>query len=245
MANATLDGVALVTGGARRIGAAICEALATAGATVVVHAHRSTADAESLATRLGGHVVAGDLAKPAVAEGLVQQAAAAAGAPVRYVVNNASRFPQHRLADATYDDLDAMMRLHAWAPLAISRAAAGQGANAVVNLVDTRIAGHDPRHMPYLLSKQALWHLTRTLARELAPMRVNAVAPGPILAPTAPDGAAAAPDATAELQAAVGSTLLARVGRPDEVAHAVRFLLENEYITGDTVFVDGGRHARY
>ncbi len=238
---ARLDGPVLVTGGAKRVGAAVCRELAAAGATVVVHAHGSVAEAEALADALGGAVVTGDLSDPDAVAGLLDAASEAAGAPVRYVVNNASAFPRQRLAQTTYDDLDAMMRLHAWAPLALARDLARAGddtaGRAVVNLLDTRVTSHDPDHFPYHVSKQALWNLTRTLARELAPVRINGVAPGPILPPT--DGSG-----DTELQAAVDATVLGRMGRPEEVAHAVRFLLEAQYVTGDVVFVDGGRHLR-
>lgn len=228
-----LDGPVLVTGGAKRIGAVICRALAARGASVVVHARASVSEAEALAKEIGGAVVVGDLADPDAAEGIVDAAAAAAGGPIQYVVNNASAFPKTRLKDASYEDVDVMMRLHAWAPLAITRAASAQGAQAVVNILDTRVTSHDPAHMPYLLSKQALLQLTRTLARELAPMRVNGVAPGPIL--EADDG---------DLDAAIRATILGRQGSPEDVAHAVAFMLEAEYTTGDVVFVDGGRHLR-
>lgn len=227
-----LDGVALVTGGAKRIGAAICRELAAAGATVVVHAHASIAEAEALARELGGAVVVGDLADESVAEGLLVAAAAAAGAPVRYVVHNASRFPRERLVDAGHGSLDAMMRLHAWAPLIINRQLP-TGA-AAVHMLDARMTDHDPVHGPYMLSKQVSWNLVKTLARELAPVRINGVAPGPILEPT--DGSGS------DLGAAIDATLLGRAGTPEEVARAVRFMLEAEYTTGDVVFVDGGRH---
>lgn len=228
---------ALVTGGAKRIGAAVGTALAGAGCRVAVHANTSLDEAEDLADRIGGVAVQADLQDPQAAQSLVSRAAEALGGPVTYLVNNASAFPRTRLQDATYEDLDAMMRLHAWAPLALTRSLAAQGGEAAVNLLDTRITSHDPTHMPYHLSKQALAALTRTLARELAPMRVSGVAPGPVLEPT--DGS----DGSRH-QAAIDATLLGRAGRPEEVASAVRFLLQAEYITGDILYVDGGRHLR-
>lgn len=228
---------ALVTGGAKRIGAAISAALAEAGCRVAVHAHTSMEEAQALADRIGGVAVQADLSDPEQADGFVAAAAKALGAPVRYLVNNASAFPRTRLEAARYDDLDAMMRLHAWAPLALTRALPDQGGEAVVNLLDTRVVSHDPEHLPYHLSKQALTALTRTLAREMAPLRVNGVAPGPILEST--DGS----DGSRH-QAAIDATLLGRAGTPEEVADAVRFLLTAEYITGDVLFVDGGRHLK-
>jgi pteridine reductase len=241
----TLAGrTALVTGGAKRIGAEISVALAAAGCRVAVHAHSSLAAAEHLAKRIGGVAVHADLADPDAAERLLADAGRALDARVDLVVNSASAFAPGRLGGLTYDDFDAMMRLHAWAPLALARAAAKQDAAAVVNLLDTRIASHDPQHFAYLTSKQTLAALTRTLARELAPMRVNGVAPGPILAPNEPDGSGGNEAAERAMQAAIKATVLGRAGTPAEVAHAVRFLCEAEYVTGQVVFVDGGRHVR-
>lgn len=229
------DKTVLVTGGAKRIGRAICQHLADLGATVVVHANTSMSDARALAKELGGHAVQADLGDPAQAEALLSEAQDAAGS-IDHVVHNASTFQRATVADATAADLDAMMHLHAWAPWAIDRQAAALGATSVVHVLDTRITAQDPHHVAYLLSKQALAHLTRTLAVALAPMRVNGVAPGPILEPN--DGSGGS------LDAAVDATVLGRPGSPEEVAAAVAFMLDAPYTTGDVLFVDGGRHLR-
>ncbi len=233
---------ALVTGGAKRIGRAICETLADAGCPVIVHYGTSEAEAEATANDLRDRgveawTVRANLLEIKEAESLVGAAAEAAGRPIDLLVNNASAFPQQKWATATYGDVDHMMRIHAWAPFAATRALAAQGGKAVVNLLDTRITADDPAHGPYLLSKQALWHMTQDMARQFAPVRVNGVAPGPILTPT--DGSG-----DASMQAAIEATVLGRMGTPHEIAHAVRFLLEADYVTGDVVFVDGGRHLR-
>jgi pteridine reductase len=234
---------ALVTGGAHRIGREIVETLAASGCNVVIHYSRSEDDARNLARTLSLdasstaphiHTVQADLSDPAAAEALISNATTSCGASIDFVINNASAFPEQTWTDTTYDQLDAMMRLHAWAPLAIMRAAASQGATAAVNLLDTRMVSSDARHAPYMLSKQALWHLTRDMARTLAPMRVNGIAPGPILPPTG--------GSDADLESARKATILQQVGSPEGIAHAARFLLENEFVTGDVIFVDGGRH---
>lgn len=231
----------LVTGGAKRIGRAICEDLSGAGCHVIVHHGFSKDAAQELVDTIQDHGrqawrIHADLSDPGAAEGLVAEAAALAGRPIDLLVNNASAFPKQPWNTATYPDMDAMMRIHAWAPFALGRALAAQGGRAVVNLLDTRIVADDPMHAPYLLSKQALWHLTQDMARTFAPMRVNGVAPGPILPPTG--------GTMDDFEAARQATVLGSVGSAQGVAHAVRFLLENEYVTGDTVFVDGGRHLQ-
>ncbi len=233
---------ALVTGGAKRIGRAICKELAEAGCHVVVHYSTSEADARELAEALDRRhaidtgLVQCDLHDVEATEQLIDAASDAIGGPIDLLVNNASSFPPQRWENATYADLDAMMRIHAWAPFALGRALHAQGGMAVVNLTDTRVVADDPAHGPYLLSKQALANLTQEMARRFAPMRVNAVAPGPILPPTG--------GTDQDFEAARNATVLGRTGSAQGIAHAVRFLLQNEFITGDTVFVDGGRHLR-
>lgn len=234
-----LEGTVLVTGAAKRIGAAIALDLAEQGLDVVVHHNTSAEAAAATASAIEAlgrtaWTVGADLGSPDAAESLIQRAEAEAGRPVDYVVNNASAFPRIALPSMTYHDVDTMMRLHAYAPLAIARAA--KHAKAIVNLLDTRITSHDPHHFPYLMSKQMMAELTRSLAKELAPVRVNGVAPGPILPST--DGS------DEGLEPAVAATVLGRAGLPTEIAHAVRFMLEAEYVTGNVVFVDGGRHLR-
>lgn len=243
----SLEGrTALVTGGAKRIGRAISLALASSGADVVVHygSSRAEADATAAGCRDAGvqaWTVEADLADPEQAGRLYADAQGIAGSAPDLLVNNASAFPERRFTEAAAPDLDAMMHLHAWAPWTLMRnlAAALHGGRdgAVVNLLDTRIASQDPLHLPYWVSKQALGHLTRAAALELAPaVRVNAVAPGPILPPPGKD--------EAHMQRAKEAVPMARLGTPEEVADAVRFLLEADYVTGHTLFVDGGRHLR-
>jgi NAD(P)-dependent dehydrogenase (short-subunit alcohol dehydrogenase family) len=236
-------GTALVTGGGKRIGAAIVMDLAEHGYDVVIHHNVSAEEAEAtaeLVRTLGrkAWTIQADLGNPDEADALLPAARKLAKTSIDYVVNNASAFQRIGLPAMTYHDVDTMMRLHAYAPLTIARSAYPE-AKAVVNLLDTRITSHDPDHFPYLLSKQTLSALTASLAKELSPMRINGVAPGPILPPT--DGDEAPDDA---LRRGIKATVMQRAGRPDEVASAVRFMLEAEYVTGDVLFVDGGRHLR-
>lgn len=231
---------ALVTGGARRIGRAIALALARAGFDVVIHFSTSREDAVDAANEvreLGQEawIVQEDLRNPKFADKLLEKARAECGRPIHVLVNNASTFPMMRAEETGWADLSEMMRLHAYAPLTLARQLAAQGGDAVVNIIDTRAESLDLAHFPYWLSKRTLADLTAALAVELAPVRVNAVSPGPILPPE---------DAPERLQAGIEATVLGRAGTPEEVAAAVLHLVGAEYTTGQTLFVDGGRHLR-
>ena len=234
--------VALVTGGARRIGRAIVERLAGSGATVVIHHRRSVAEATALARALGAqgcpaHTLRADLQVPAEVEALLPQAEALAG-PVDILVNSASIYPAGDLASLTLADLEVNFQVNAFAPLFLARALAARGrAGHVVNLLDTRIVRHDRHHVAYQLSKKLLHHLTAVLALELAPaVAVNAVAPGAALPPAGED--------EAYLARLALTTPLQRSGGVDEVAAAVLFLVQTHMITGQVIFVDGGGHLR-
>lgn len=233
---------ALITGGARRLGRCMGLALARAGAHVVVHYHRSREDAEATveairAAGVNAWLLAADLADPVAAAGCVGRASELAG-PIDILVNNASVFEPSRLLSLTGDDLLGNVRLHALAPLELARAfAAQQREGAILNLLDARIAGTDPEHAAYHLSKQMLYALTRSLALELAPsVRVNGIAPGLVLAPEGED--------TAYLEARAHSLPLRRHGTPDDVADAALYLLRSDFVTGQVIFVDGGYHVR-
>ena len=235
----------LVTGAARRIGRAIALRLADAGADVVVHCFRSRADAEQTATdiRVAGRnawIVEADLSNATEAEGLVAKAGDVAGC-LHGLVNAAAVYPSSTLATLTSGGLLSTMALNAYAPFAATRAlavlSAADGVNrAVVNIADARIVGGDHEHIGYHLSKRTLATITQLAAREYAPrVRVNAVAPGLVLAP---DGV----DAEAWLRRRVANTPLGAMGTPLDVADAVLYLLTAPFVTGQMLFVDGGRH---
>jgi len=235
--------VALVTGGALRLGRAIAEGLAADGADVVIHYGASSEAAEGLAEQLrarGGRafIVQADLAVGQEVEGLVQRAVALAGR-MDLLVNNASVFPPGDLAALRPSELTQNLQVNAWAPLMLSRELAGFGRPAqVVNLLDARIASSaDPDHVAYYLSKRMLADLTRLLALELAPgIRVNGVAPGAVLAP-----ADAAPG---YLEGLAAGLPLRRTGGSADIVRAVRFLVQSPFVTGQVIFVDGGQHLK-
>ncbi len=235
--------MALVTGAGKRLGKAIALGLAAEGAGVVIHYHSSADAAESVAAGIrasGGRAwtVRGDLADPAAVERILADAMDRAG-PIDLLVNSAGIFPESTLESVTFDDFAASARVNAWAPLALSRAFAraldGRGGR-VVNLVDTRVDGHDPGHIGYILSKHVLAAATTILARELAPrVTVNAVSPGAVLPPV--DGA------DHDYLARIGQTLpLKREGSAADIVDTVLFLLKAPFITGETIHVDGGAH---
>ncbi|MFP4057027.1 MAG: SDR family oxidoreductase [Candidatus Brocadiia bacterium] len=233
---------ALVTGGARRIGRAVCLALAGEGARLVVHYGTSGDEAEALAASLredGGQAstVQADLSDPAQAQGLFARAVELAG-PIDILVNNAAIFPPSRLPDFSAQELGRNVQINAMAPLQLGRALAAQGRQgAIVNFLDTRITSYDARHAAYHLSKRMLFTLTRMMALEFAPaVRVNAVAPGVILPPPGQD--------ESYLEGMAETNPLRRIGSPELIADAVLFLLRSGFVTGQVLYVDGGRHMR-
>jgi len=234
---------ALITGAADRLGRATALALAAAGADIVIHYHRSRRKAEATAaeiSRLGrkAWTVKADLADDAQARKLVAHAVKLARGPLDILVNSASIFPICRLADMTSEDLALNMQVNALSPLALARDFAAQDKPGdIINFLDCRIGDYDPAHVAYLLSKQALAGLTRMMALEFAPrIRVNAVAPGLILPP---------PGQSQEyLERLVSTNPLKRHGNPADITEAVLFLLRSPFVTGQVIYIDGGRHLR-
>lgn len=234
---------ALITGGARRVGAAIARALARERYAVVVHANRSRDAAEQLAREIkdgGGRagVVVGDLADECAVAGLVP--AASAFGPLTLLVNNAAEFEPDDIVTLQRARFARTMAVNLAAPLFLTQAFAAQAPEgaSVVNVLDQRVLKPTPRFVSYTLSKTALHAATTTLAQALAPrMRVNAVAPGPTL-----PSPRQSPDAFA---AQVATLPLQRGPRPEDVAAAVVYLAGATAVTGVTIAVDGGQHLAW
>lgn len=234
--------VAIVTGSARRIGAAIVEALHRRGLDVIIHYRRSADEAERLAAALNteransARAVALDLVDPAAPGRLIERTLTAYGR-IDVLVNNASTFyatPIERADAQAWDDL---MISNLRAPFFLSRACAPHLARrrgAIVNLVDIHALVPLSGHPIYCQAKAGLVMQTRSLAKELAPaVRVNGVAPGAILWPAS---------AAAEPEDILARVPLSHAGRPEDIAGAVAFLaLDAPYITGQILAVDGGR----
>jgi len=241
--------VALVTGGARRIGAAIVRRLHAEGFDIALHFHASSAEATALAGELESRRRGSTLllqTELSDFDRLPELIAATIGRFGRLdaLVNNASAFFPTALGESTPAQWDALFAANARAPFFLSQAAAPHlraTRGAIVNLTD--IYGERPlrAHAIYGMSKAALLQMTRALALELAPdVRVNAVSPGAILWPEA-SGTGAGKDDAAK-QAMLARTPLGRTGTPEEIAGAVRWLLcEATYTTGQVIRVDGGR----
>ena len=233
---------ALVTGGARRLGRATALALAGCGADVVVHYCTSADEAGETAEaiRAAGRrawVVQADLSDTNAADALGARAVEAAGG-IDILVNNASPFPASRVLGFTAADLAESVQVGAMAPLQLARAlAVGGRASDIVNFLDCRIVDYDRAHAAYHLAKRMLFSITRMLALELAPrVRVNAVAPGLILPPPGAD--------ESYLAAHAHTNPLERHGEARDVTGAVLFLLRSGFITGQVIYVDGGRHMK-
>jgi len=236
---------ALVTGASRRVGRSIATALAEAGSNIIVHYNRSEAAAAAAVDRLQNSgvqaaSVQGALDDPVQLERMWRRSLELAPeGRISLLVNNASIFPSDTVATLTPEHLEQSLSVNAVAPLRLIRLFAAQRhlerehAGCVVNLLDSRMGGYMRKHVSYVLSKRALFSLTRMLALELAPrIRVNAVAPGMILPPDS-----GSPE---ELERLAARAPLGRWGEPEDVANAVVFLARNDYLTGQVLYVDGG-----
>ncbi|HPF73279.1 MAG TPA: pteridine reductase [Xanthomonadaceae bacterium] len=236
--------VALITGAARRIGAAIVETLHEAGYNVAIHYRASASDAEILAAKLESRragstlLLPADLADTSGLAGLVEKTLARFDS-LDALVNNASGFRPTPVGDITEADWDELFAANAKAPLFLSQAAAPalrESRGAIVNIVDIYAERPLANHPVYCMAKAALAMLTRSLARDLGPdVRVNGVAPGAILWPE--DGSV-----YTDKQAMIERTPLQRTGHPQDIADAVLWLLRDaRHSTGEIVRVDGGR----
>ena len=234
--------VALVTGGARRLGAGIVRELHARGMRVAVHYRGSDADAAALCAELGvmraGDVatVAADLAAPETPQRLAAFARERFGR-LDLLVNNAAVFHPTPLANLTRSEWNDTLSINLTAPVFLIRAVApllAEYTGSVVNVTDAYLARPRVRYAAYVAAKAGLAALTRMLALELAPeVRVNAVAPGALLWPE-PAPAQSVQD---KLLARIP---LRRLGEPADLARAVAYLASEPYLTGVTIPVDGG-----
>lgn len=229
---------ALVTGGARRVGRALSLALADAGADVVVNYNASESAARETVAEIearGGRAVSigADVSRSDDVARLVAGAEQAFGR-LDIVVNNASLFERAAFADIDEADWDRVLAVNLKGPFMLAQRAAPllrRDGGAIVNIVDLSAMQPWPSFAHHAVSKAGLLHLTRVLARALAPdIRVNAIAPGTVLPPEDTEG-----------EEGSERRLVSREGRTDDVVAALMYLLRSDFVTGENLVVDGGR----
>lgn len=233
---------ALITGGAKRLGASTALALAREGVNCVIH-YRESEDAArqtaAVVVKLGvkSWLVQGDLAASGVPVAVWNQSEQLSGG-IDFLINSASIFPEGGLSDLSEATLFPNLVTNTLAPFELARCLAATGrSGCIVNFLDTMVRDYDRKHVPYHLSKKMLHHLTRMMAVEYAPrLRVNAVAPGLVLPPEGKD--------ESYLASLAHSNPLQTYGSGDQVAHTVLFLLMNKFVTGQVIYIDGGRNLR-
>lgn len=241
MSRESLHGkTALVTGAAKRIGREIALALARAGVNVAVHFRQSAKQAEELRAELASHgvtawLVEADFSDIAATQRLIPEVLEKAGS-LDILVNSASMFLPSTIRNLEFAGLMQHMQVNAWAPFVLSREFAHHvGGGKIINLLDSRIVGDDQSHVAYILSKQVFALLMKMTAVEFAPrITVNGVAPGLILPPAGKD--------ESYLDDLAQTIPLKRHGEPVDIADAVLYLLKSDFVTGQVIFVDGGRH---
>ena len=241
-----MEKVALITGGAQRIGRRIVERLAHEGYAVAVHYRRSGDEAQAIAASIrdrGGRaaIVQGDLADADAVGGMVENAARALG-PLTLLVNNASEFEPDEVETLTQDRWDRHFAVNVRAPAFLARDFARQlpadREGCIVNIVDQRVWKLTPQFFSYTLTKAALFTATQTMAQALAPrIRVNAIGPGPTLS-----NVRQGDDDFYKQSSAVP---LGHGGTPDEIADTVLYLARARSVTGQMIAVDGGQHLAW
>ena len=239
-------GTALVTGGAMRVGKALCLALAEQGYRVAIHYRSSSEAAEDLVktiTDKGGEAftVGADLTDRTALSGLIAQTGA--HGPLSLLVNSASAFEPDSIEDFTNTSFDLHMDMHLRAPMQLVQDFARQADraldNLVVNIIDQRVWALTPKFFTYTLSKSALWTATQTLAQALGPqgIRINAIGPGPTLRNPR--------QSEEDWQRQNETTILGRGASPDDIAGALRYLINARAVTGQMIAVDGGQHLAW
>jgi len=245
--NKTLSNkVVLITGGAKRVGAAICRELHACGAQLMIHYKTSTAEARALQAELNLQransvaIIQGDLLNIAVLPSLIQETVKHFG-KLDVLINNASSYYATEIGAITEDNWQDLVGSNLKAPMFLAQAAANElrkNHGCIVNITDMHIERPKKGYVVYSVAKAGLVTLTKSLAHELSPeVRVNAVAPGPVQWP----------ENNPQFdevyrQRVISQTLLKKIGEPKDIAKAVKFLVADApFITGHVLAVDGGR----
>ena len=236
--------VALVTGAAHRVGKAIAVALAHGGARIAVHYHGAQQEAQTTLDQLkalgvDAHLFPANLSDAGACTALIANVTQYFGT-LDVLVNSAAVMHRTPVGEVTVADWDAMFSLNLRAPFFLCQAACphlARSQGAIVNIADLAAFETWPAYVPHSITKAGIVQMTRALAHALAPIvRVNAVAPGAVLLPVGWDEQAA--------RHLAETTPLKHLGTPEDVAQAVLYLIKADYVTGETIIVDGGRHVR-
>jgi NAD(P)-dependent dehydrogenase (short-subunit alcohol dehydrogenase family) len=246
MISPAIPRVALVTGGAQRLGQAIALELAAHGFDIAIHYNTSTTAARETQARIQATgrravLLCADLAIEEQTTALIPQATRALG-PIGVLVNNASRFDRDEWQDVSRESWDAHLEPNLRAPFVLTQAFARtlppRAEGVVINMLDQRVWSLTPHFVSYTISKAALWALTQTMALALAPrIRVNAIGPGPAL-PSPRQTAAQFANQSASVPLGHGTD-------PAEIAHAVVSILSLPAMTGQMIALDGGQHLQW
>lgn len=238
--------VILITGGAKRVGASICRLLHANGANLMIHYRSSVKEARALQAELNLQrsnsvaIIQGDLLNLAILPSLVQESIQHFGR-LDVLINNASSYYPTEIGDIKDEQWQDLMGSNLKAPLFLAQAAADElrkQHGCIINITDMHVERPKKGYIIYSVAKAGLVTLTKSLAHEFSPdVRVNAVAPGPVMWPE--DN-----PQFDELyrQRVISQTLLKRIGEPNDIAKAVKFLIQDApFITGQIIAVDGGR----
>jgi NAD(P)-dependent dehydrogenase (short-subunit alcohol dehydrogenase family) len=234
---------ALVTGAGHRVGRALAVALGAEGMTVAVHYNKAQKDADEtirLISEAGGkgHAFGADLSDPESPRRLLSSVVKELGT-LHVLINSAAVMKRHAFGSITPKDWEETMSLNLRAPFFVAQAAAAEmtEGGAIVNISDLAAFETWPSYLPHSISKAGIVKMTEGLARVLAPsIRVNAIAPGAVLLPD--DWSEQTGERLSD------TTPLRRLGDPQDVVEAMLYLLRSDFVTGDTIVVDGGRRIR-
>jgi NAD(P)-dependent dehydrogenase (short-subunit alcohol dehydrogenase family) len=237
-----MERTALITGGSKRLGRAFTEYLAGAGWNVIIHFNSSFTEVTELVKELKKRyplqkfsALQADLTVASETETLIPKAVSEFG-KIDLLINNASVFLPAHIVETTADLFDIHFNIHVRTPFFLIKAFAKHCKKGnVINIIDTRISSNKSDYAAYSLSKQGLWNLTKMAAFELAPeIRVNAIAPGIILPPEGKD--------MNYLRELADNVPMKRPGDVDSVLKSMDFILENDYLTGQIIYADGGQN---
>ncbi len=243
MASASLKGkTALITGAGTGMGRSMALALAALGVNIIIHYNSSREEAGKTVDMIRDCNVKGwklrrDLRSADQTEELISQALRISGS-LNFLINSASIYHECTLNTISQTELFEALTVNTFAPLILSRSFKKFcKSGVIINILDARMVDYDKEHVAYSISKQVLFSLTRMMSIEFAPeIRVNAIAPGIITFPQN------IKEETLERMRA--ATLLGRTGSEEDINDALLYLLKGKFITGETIFVDGGRNIR-